>query len=337
MSATKRFLDDVKAAIAAWLGVCLGLLLLLCLSSAPAQAQNSRSWVSGVGADANPCSRTAPCLTFQGAYNKTNAGGEINCLDSGSYGTVYINHSVSIICEGVVAGMPAPGANGVEISMGAADIVVLRGLDIEGFGTGAAGVAINSGGGTLHIENCRIRNFNNVANGWGIQFLPASSAAELYVTDTTISHNGSASGGGGILVYAPGGSTSKVTVNQSNVQNNTFGIKADGTSGAGGVINMTIRDTASVGNSLNGIVGTSTAAGAAVVMMLDRVASSHNAVGFGIIADGPKTFINLGGSSIAGNANGVGSSNGGTLLSFKTNQIRGNGSDGTPIAAAGLD
>ena len=126
-------------------------------------------------------------------------------------------------------------------------------------------------------------------------------------------------------------------VNQSNVQNNTTGIKADGINDGGGVINMTVRDTASVGNTQNGIVGTMSGAGAAIVMMLDGVTASHNALGFGIIADGPKTFINVGGSSIAGNANGVGSSNGGTLLSFKTNQIRGNSVDGTPIAAVSVD
>ena len=121
------------------------------------------------------------------------------------------------------------------------------------------------------------------------------------------------------------------------MQNNTFGIKADGTGANGGVIYMTIRDTASVGNSSNGIVGTMSAGGAAVVMMVDKSAASHNAAGFGIIADGPSTFIRFGGSSIAGNANGVGASNGGTLLSYKNNFIDGNSSDGTPVAATGLN
>lgn len=34
-----------------------------------ANAQASRTWVSGVGDDANPCSRTAPCKTFAGAIS----------------------------------------------------------------------------------------------------------------------------------------------------------------------------------------------------------------------------------------------------------------------------
>ena len=93
---------------------------------------------------------------------------------------------------------------------------------------------------------------------------------------------------------------------------------------------MTVSDTASVGNSQNGIVGTTNAGGSAVVIMVDRAKASHNAVGYGIIADGPKTFITFGASSIAGNAFGVGASNGGTLLSYGTNQIYGNSVDGTP-------
>src|SRR5947209_1242304 len=37
------------------------------LASVPAHAQATRTWVSGVGDDVNPCSRTAPCKTFAGA------------------------------------------------------------------------------------------------------------------------------------------------------------------------------------------------------------------------------------------------------------------------------
>ena len=330
MSAIK--MNVVKTAKAVWLSFCAGLLLMLCLSTAPAGAQQNRTWVSGVGDNASPdCSRVAPCLTFQSAHNKTNAGGEINCLDSGSFGALTIFKSISIICEGVVAGILAPSTAAITISAGPNDVVVVRGLDIEGAGAGLHGVDFGIGA-ALHLEYCRIRDFT----GSGIRFFP-SAASELYVTDTTISKNGGVAEGGGIVVRAPTGATSKVVVNQSNVQNNTTGIKADGISNGGGVINMTVRDTSSVGNTQNGIVGTMSAGGAAIVMMLDRVAASHNAAGFGIIADGPSTFIHVGGSSIAGNANGVGSSNGGTLLSFKTNQIRGNSSDGTPVAAVGLD
>ena len=333
MSAINGFMNVVKTVKVTRLSFCLGLLLMLGLSSAPAHAQLNRTWVSNTGNDGNTCAQASPCLTFQGAHDKTNAGGEVNCLNSGSYGGVTIAKSISIICEGVVGGVLQTFGSAIIVIAGAADVVHLRGLDFEGLGTGLAGVTFNSGG-ALHIENCRIRDFNG-GGGVGIFFQPNAAAAELYVTDTTISHNGSAAGGGGILVFAAAGSTAKVVINRSDVQNNVTGIKADGVnSGERGVINMTVSDTASVGNSQNGIVGTTNAGGSAVVIMVDRAKASHNAVGYGIIADGPKTFITFGASSIAGNAFGVGASNGGTLLSFGDNHIYGNSVDGTAAIIA---
>src|SRR5437868_15376679 len=102
---------------------------------ASASAQASRTWVSGVGDDANPCSRTAPCKTFPGAISKTAAGGEINCLDPGGFGTVTITKAISIYCEGVIGGILASGVTGVIVNAAATDHVVLRGLDIDGAGT----------------------------------------------------------------------------------------------------------------------------------------------------------------------------------------------------------
>ena len=332
MSGINGFFKNAKTAGVMRLGAGFGLLLMLSLSAAPAYAQ-TRTWVSGVGDDVNPCSRTAPCKTFAGAISKTAAGGEINCLDSGGFGALTITKSISVVCEGVVGGVLVSGTNGFLINAAATDVVVLRGLDFEGVGTGLNGIKFLSGA-VLHVDNCRIRNFTTVG-GWGILFTP-SAAAELYVTNTIISRSGLTSDGGGILVKAAAGSTSKATINQSNVQNNLFGIKADGTGSAGGVINMTIRDTASAGNTSNGIVGTTPAGGAAIVMIVDRSESSHNA-GFGIVADGAATTIRVGASSITGNATGVGATNGAVLRSYKTNEIDGNTSDGTPVTAVGLN
>ena len=337
MSAIKGFLNEVKTAKILRLGFCHALLLMFGLAAAPAQAQSVRTWVSGAGSDASPdCSRAVPCATFQIAHGKTAAGGEINCLDSGSFSSVTITKSITINCEGVIGAVVADNLTNVAIvvTAGSTDVVVLRGLDIFGNFSGIAGVSF-AFGAALHIENCWIHDFNlfvgfGTVPGWGIT-AGSSNSGELYVTNTTISHNGSATDGGGIKITAPPGTTQKVTINQSNVQNNTTGIKADGASGAGGVINMTIRDTASVGNTQNGIVGTTNASGAAIVMMVDRVAASYNAAGYGIVADGPNTFIRFGGSSIAGNAYGVGALNGATLRSFGTNQIEGNSIDGTPV------
>src|SRR5258705_7695857 len=86
------------------------------LSAVSAQAQATRTWVSGVGDDVNPCSRTAPCKTFAGAISKTAAGGEINCLDPAGFGAVTITKSLTISCEGVTGGIVVAGGNGINVS-----------------------------------------------------------------------------------------------------------------------------------------------------------------------------------------------------------------------------
>src|SRR3569833_2644167 len=94
-------------------------LILPFLASAPASAQATRTWVSGVGDDANPCSRTAPCKTFAGAISKTAAAGEINCLDPGGFGAVTVAKSMTISCEAGTAGVLVSGTNGI-VGAGAA-------------------------------------------------------------------------------------------------------------------------------------------------------------------------------------------------------------------------
>ena len=92
-------------------------------AAAPAHAQ-SRTWVSGVGDDINPCSRTAPCKTFSGAISKTAAGGEINCLDPGGFGAVTITKSITIDCSGTNGSILAAGTNGININLLVAELTV---------------------------------------------------------------------------------------------------------------------------------------------------------------------------------------------------------------------
>src|SRR6187401_640852 len=101
----------------------------------PASAQATRTWVSGVGDDANPCSRTAPCKTFAGAISKTAAGGTINVLDPGGYGGVTITKAITIEADGDFAGITHSGTSGIIVNAGVNDVVTLRGLTIDGFGT----------------------------------------------------------------------------------------------------------------------------------------------------------------------------------------------------------
>ena len=111
----------------------LSAVLLTAAIAAPAGAQATRTWVSGVGDDVNPCSRTAPCKTTAGAISKTAEGGEINALDPGGFGAVTITKAVTIDFTAVgTGGVLNALTNGVIVNAGADDDVVLRGLDIVG-------------------------------------------------------------------------------------------------------------------------------------------------------------------------------------------------------------
>src|SRR5437868_10287053 len=114
-----------------WIIFGIPLLLIGFLTPHAAHAQATRTWVSGVGDDVNPCSRTAPCKTFAGAISKTAALGEINCLDSAGFGAVTITKSISIICNGVIGGILSAGTTGVLINALSSDKVILKGLDIN--------------------------------------------------------------------------------------------------------------------------------------------------------------------------------------------------------------
>src|SRR3989337_2900673 len=89
---------------------------MLFASAGPVFAQATRTWVSGVGDDANPCSRTAPCKTFAGAISKTATNGEINCMDPGGFGAVTITKSITIDCDGTFGSILAAATNGVNVN-----------------------------------------------------------------------------------------------------------------------------------------------------------------------------------------------------------------------------
>ncbi|MGH8559439.1 MAG: hypothetical protein ACRESZ_18720, partial [Methylococcales bacterium] len=139
-----------------------------------AWAQANRTWVSGVGDDANPCSRTAPCKTFAGAISKTAALGEINCIDPGGFGAVTIVKSITIACDYTEGGVLGSFSNGIIVNAGANDVVFLSGLDLQGVGTGLNGIRF-LGGKALHVRNTIIRGF--ATNG--IDFEPSNASASL--------------------------------------------------------------------------------------------------------------------------------------------------------------
>jgi hypothetical protein len=119
-----EFLEAVFMKIFGLLLAIIPAMIIATLFSVPANAQATRTWVSGVGDDANPCSRTAPCKTFAGAISKTAFGGEINVLDPGGFGAVTITKSISILSQ-FEAGVLVSGTNGIVVSVAASDKVLL--------------------------------------------------------------------------------------------------------------------------------------------------------------------------------------------------------------------
>jgi hypothetical protein len=182
-------------------------LTLIGASTAFAQATNT--WVSGVGDDVNPCSRTAPCKTFPGAISKTAAGGQINALDSGGFGAVTITKSITIAGIGQGAGILVSGQNAITINAGVLDVVKLRHLQINGVSNSPIGIRFLAGA-ALIVDHVLIHGFVS-----GIE----TSAGSTLVHRSLIAQNSSY----GINIL--GGT---VSVENSTLTRNGLAAKADG-------------------------------------------------------------------------------------------------------------
>jgi len=299
----------------------LGTLLCLYLSASPAQAQATRTWVSGVGDDANPCSRTAPCKTFAGAISKTATGGYINCLDPAGYGAVTITKSITIQCDEELGHVLVSGTNGIIVNVPAGSNVTLRGLTLEGInGAGLNGISF-IGNGTLHVQEVVINGFSQN----GINFAPSGAGtAVLEVSNETLIFG---SIGSGILVAPGSGAAAQVSINGANLTSNTHGLFVTGANGGAGV---SVRDTVSARNTSDGFQATNGG-----FITIDKSTAVLNQ-GVGVHAASGGNIL-IGNSTVSGNTTGV-SFAGATMQSYKNNQIGNNGSDGTPIPAfpAGL-
>src|ERR1051325_3128550 len=263
-----------------------GAIVAAMLSVAPAQAQSTRTWVSGVGDDANPCSRTAPCKTFAGAISKTATGGEINVLDPGGFGGVTITKAITI---------NAPTTATVE----------LKGLDIEGLGTGLSGIKFIAGK-NLNIINCVIRGFT-VA---GIDIaLAQASVANIFVVDTIVKNCVGTLGDAMSVANTLSGPT-KFTLERSafTESNNGLHVKSN-TQG-------TARNCVFSHNTTNGVFTDAVTAGTIAVVRISESQISSNA-GTGIR------------SGNAGNA-GI------PLVEINQNQIDQNGGTGVLVTAPGV-
>ncbi|HTO62345.1 MAG TPA: hypothetical protein VMM15_13940 [Bradyrhizobium sp.] len=297
----------------------------------PAHAQATRTWVSGVGDDANPCSRTAPCKTFAGSISKTATGGEIDCLDSGGFGAVTITKSITIDCEPYIGGVLVAGTNGIVVNSGAGSAVTLRGLDFEGSGTGLVGINALSVG-ALHVQKCIIRDFKAGA-AFGISFAPSVNG-QLFVEDTVITENGTGATGGGIQVKPTGTATATATLIRVHIEANAAGFVADSTGSTGG-ISSTATESVSTGNSADGWLATG---GVANVLFLDRSVGTNNG-GTGAKANGSASVaVVITGSTLVRNQVGIANTAGAATFSNRTSMILSNfSSDGAAANFVGLN
>lgn len=181
----------------------LGFVFVLMVSSVTC-AQANRTWVSGVGDDANSCSRTAPCKTFAGAQVRTNTGGEIDCLDSGGFGSATLNKSLTIDGTGCQAAILASEVNGITINItsaaDAAKTVRLRNISINGMGNGKNGINV-IGARRVFVEHVLIDGFAD--HGVRVE----TDRTEVFVSDTTIRRIGKS----GIDIL-PTGTSSRITL-----------------------------------------------------------------------------------------------------------------------------
>ena len=162
----------------------MGLAILALAFTSIASAQATRTWVSGVGDDANPCSRTAPCKTFAGAISKTAVGGEIDCLDEGGFGQVTITKAITIDCDSGPGGVLAGAGSGILVNAGTG-VVTLRSININGIAGATDGVKIIAAG-TVHVVDMNIYN----CSGSGINVATGASTVVI-VEDTRIHDCGS--------------------------------------------------------------------------------------------------------------------------------------------------
>ena len=301
----------------------LACLAIVLLSTTLMNAQATRTWVSGVGDDANPCSRTAPCKTFAGAISKTAPGGEIDALDPGGFGALTITKSITLDGGGgQVASVLVAGTNGIVVAAGATDVVIIRNLRLDGLlgnGSNSGNAGINGirwiSGGKLIIENCVIFGF--AQNGIDIEKSDGGSAT---IIGTTSENNGTGSGSGLLVKNTANNVT--VTVSNSAFMQNNFGIAAQDFS------KVAVYNSTMSGNFNTGLQSTVVTGGTSTLEVFHSIVA-HSAIG---LFSGGGSTVNIADLTLFDNAVGVQPA-GGQIHSF-TNSPNFNTTTGSPNGSA---
>jgi hypothetical protein len=303
----------------------------LCASlfASSANAQATRTWVSGVGDDVNPCSRTAPCKTFAGAISKTAAGGEIDCLDPGGFGTLTITKSITVDCTGTFGSvLSSGGVSGFTLNDSATATpgsiaVTIRGVSIDGAGStpGLHGIRVLSAG-SLTVENVRAFGFS----GNGILVAPTAASGNTFkmvVKNSTIYNAAS----GAVLVKPAAGISVAGAITDSSLHASLFGIRVEDRT------TVSIADTSLSNNTNSGVAAFSTAVGAQV--NATRILVANNGTGLG--TTGANAAIRISYSSLFANGIGISAPSGNVISTNPaTNATFGNVTPSVPTTTVPL-
>jgi hypothetical protein len=299
------------------------LLLAVLALPASASAQATRTWVSGTGDDANPCSRTAPCKTFAGAISKTANGGEINCIDPGGFGGVTITKSLAIKCQYTEGGVLVSGTNAIVINATATDKVTLRGLDINGIGTGAQ----TSLSGVKVLSAARVNIFDNEIYRFqsAVTIAPTSMQTRVVLKGNHIHDNGIG------VINVPGNNAIQFTVatlRYNDIQDNVCGTVV---SSQGANASTPVAATSCGTNP--------TTSGVSKTATMQLYHNGINQNGFGVFTRGALATAEIAWDEVTNNDSfGLLRADGSTIrtLTPATNVISGNGSSDAPNATLAL-
>jgi len=277
------------------------ILIVGILGIASASAQASRTWVSGVGDDVNPCSRTAPCKTFAGSISKTAAGGEIDCLDPGGFGALTITKAITIDCSGTYGSTLVSGTNGIVVSAGATDVIILRGLSINGLGTGINGIRFLAGA-QLSVERCIVFGFTNNAID-----IAQTQAADVFITNTYITKSSK-----GVVAATTTGAL-VVAINNSDINN----VTVNAFEAAGGIVIGTLTNSRFT-SAAGGVV----ASAANAQINVDASSIVNNDIAFSVVSGATMRVSN---NNIYDNTMNFSIAPGGSIVSAGNNRTTSGG------------
>jgi hypothetical protein len=301
--------DFIMSKVRFTLNILAVVIFTLTVSSL-ANAQATRTWVSGVGDDANPCSRTAPCKTYAGAISKTATDGEISTLDPGGFGAVTITKSITI--QGThgqgYGSISAALTTGIIVNNAAAN-VRLRSLDVNGMGNGVDGIRIVAAA-RVYIEDCTFSGFTNR----GINDIRSTINGQLYISDTTVRQT--TQSGIVVLPTAPGNVIAMI--DNTRVQGSTAnsGIAFDGN--VKGIVNRSfVTGHSASGFFVNGVAE----------MTISESTSSHNGTGLTVTAPAVARLLN---STFSNNTTSLPVASQGQVQSNGNNTFTANGATNLP-------